>query len=331
MAPRKSSLAKTPARPDARRSPPGTEPKPIRVQTPPRQAPKRTRGPRIHRGLAVVVTGLLGLTLFGLPYYLSPAAERVRHPLHPWLKPSGYIGQSAGLLALAIFLFLWLYPLRKRFRWLAFTGAIARWLDVHVVFALPLPLLVAIHAGWRFDGVIGLGFWAMMVVWLSGVVGRYIYARIPRGKAGIELSIEEIALQRKVMLLDIADRSGLDAKLIEDTLAADPGPTTGLGFWGTLKQMVADDLARRRAARVLRRRIRMHHPQRRRGDRAAVREVLRLAKREMALTQQARMLQATHDLFRFWHVAHRPVAVTALVAVTIHVAVVVSLGATWLW
>jgi hypothetical protein len=30
-------------------------------------------------------------------------------------------------------------------------------------------------------------------------------------------------------------------------------------------------------------------------------------------------------------VAHRPVAVAALAAVVIHVAVVVSLGATWLW
>jgi hypothetical protein len=30
-------------------------------------------------------------------------------------------------------------------------------------------------------------------------------------------------------------------------------------------------------------------------------------------------------------VAHRPLAITALVAVIIHVAVVVSLGATWFW
>jgi hypothetical protein len=43
------------------------------------------------------------------------------------------------------------------------------------------------------------------------------------------------------------------------------------------------------------------------------------------------MLAATHRVFRFWHVAHRPVAVTALVAVVVHVVVVVAFGATWLW
>jgi hypothetical protein len=43
------------------------------------------------------------------------------------------------------------------------------------------------------------------------------------------------------------------------------------------------------------------------------------------------MLGATQNILRFWHVAHRPLAITALVAVLIHVAVVVSLGATWFW
>jgi hypothetical protein len=51
----------------------------------------------------------------------------------------------------------------------------------------------------------------------------------------------------------------------------------------------------------------------------------------MSLTQQARMLAATQRLFRFWHVAHRPFAITALVAVLVHVGVVVAMGATWFW
>jgi hypothetical protein len=66
-------------------------------------------------------------------------------------------------------------------------------------------------------------------------------------------------------------------------------------------------------------------------DPAAVRQVGRLASREAALSQQARMLSATQRVFRFWHVAHRPFAVTALIAVVVHVAVVVAFGATWFW
>ncbi len=262
-------------------------------------------------------------------YYLLPRAEQVRDPLHAWLRPSGYLGQGAGVLALLIFLFLWLYPLRKKFRWLAFTGAISKWLNVHALAALGLPLLVAAHATWQFGGVIGLGFWSMMVVWLSGIVGRYIYARIPRSQAGVELTIEEIAAQRQELLDDIAGLSGLDAREVEGLLAPDAAPTAGLSLWQTMRRMVSDDLARRRAAATLRQQIKQRRPMARRDDAAALKEVLRLANREMALVQQSRMLGATQNILRFWHVAHRPLAITALVAVIIHVVVVVSLGATW--
>jgi hypothetical protein len=274
---------------------------------------------------------LLAICVVGSPYYLLPVAERVRDPLHPWLKPAGYIGQSAGLLAIAIFVFLWLYPIRKKFRSLAWTGSIARWLDVHVLAALALPLLVAIHASWRFDGLIGLGFWAMMVVWASGVVGRYLYSRIPRSKAGVELTLEQIGARRQQLLEQIATSTGLAGQEIERALDTGPGPAGRPGIIRTLLCMVSDDLARRRAARRFRRLYRRSGPRRRRHDRQVLTWVLRLAKREMALTQQGRMLDATHGLFRWWHVLHRPVAVAALLAVMVHVAVVVALGATWLW
>ena len=302
----------------------------MRVQAVRPPMPVREPGPS-RWPLKLFLVTLGAICLGGWPYYASPMAARVRSPLHVWLKPSGYIGQSAGILALAIFIFLWLYPVRKKFRWLAFTGTIARWLNVHVLAALGLPLLVAIHAAWRFTGLIGLGFWSMMVVWASGLAGRYIYARIPRSKLGVELTIEEIGARRKELLEEIARASGLTPDLIDTTLAAGQAAASRRGLWGTLWRMVADDLARRRAARRLRRLWEARGPHRRKNDRQMLRAMLRLARREMALAQQARMLDATHDVFRYWHVLHRPVAIAALLAVLIHVAVVVALGATWLW
>ncbi len=308
---------------------------PLRLEPPERPSLAALAPPSAARrpGRAVVTLllfVLVAICVGGARYYLEPMAGRVRSPWHAWLKPSGYIGQSAGLLALALFLFLWLYPLRKKYRWLAFTGAISRWLNAHVLAALALPLLVAVHAAWRFGGVIGLGFWSMMVVWLSGIVGRYIYARIPRGKLGVELTREEIARRRTALLAQIAQQSGLDLATVEGILAPAPAAER-LGVLGTLKRMVADDFARRRAERRLRRLWDARGPRRRVADRAVIRSVMRLARQEVALAQQARMLDATHAVFRYWHVFHRPVAVAALVAVLVHVLVVVALGATWLW
>lgn len=294
-----------------------------------RPGPKPAEGASANWPLRVMLAALLLVNLLGLPYYTLSSEQRVRSPLHAWFKPSGYVGQSAGILALVIFVFLWLYPFRKKFRWLAFTGAVGRWLDVHVTTALTLPLLLAIHAAWRFEGLIGLGFASILVVCASGIVGRYLYSRIPRSRSGIELTREELTAERRSLLTVIAGATGINPQEIERSLNVNPAPYTGLGVVATLVHMVRDDLGRWRTARELTRRWSA-----RAGtaeDRAAVRRAVKLASREMALTQQSRMLESTQRLFRYWHVAHRPFALTALAAVMIHVAVVIALGVTWLW
>ncbi|MBL0179468.1 MAG: hypothetical protein IPP98_10140 [Gemmatimonadetes bacterium] len=60
-----------------------------------------------------VALPLAAVNLIGAPYYLEPMALRVRHPWHAMLRPSGTVGLTAGIIAVAIFIFLWLYPLRK--------------------------------------------------------------------------------------------------------------------------------------------------------------------------------------------------------------------------
>jgi len=290
--------------------------------------PHRARWSNTRRALLVSGAVLLIVNLVGLSYYLLQMGERVRHPLHPWMKPSGYVGQTAGILAFVMFLVMYMYPLRRRFRILAFTGPLNRWLDVHIVLGLLVPLLGAVHASWRFKGLIGLGYASMLLVSLSGVIGRYLYTRIPRGRSGLELTREEIERRRKDLLQQIASTTGIDVARLESVLQpsrADRG--TGLG--ATIKGMITDDVSRWRLSRRLRREWRRAAG--RRGDPAAVREALRLARREIALAQRVRMLNATQRVFRLWHVAHRPFSATAFAAVLIHVTVVIGLGVTWFW
>ena len=296
-----------------------------------RPAARDTRPPLASQRwpIVAILTTLAVVNVAGLPYYRLSLGDRARSPWHAWLRPSGVIGQSAGILALLIFVFLWLYPLRKKYRGLAFTGSIARWLDIHILAAIGLPLLLAIHASWRFDGIVGLGYFAMLIVCASGVVGRYLYVRIPRSRTGVASTRDEVAIERRALITDIAAETGLDPFVVEQTLSASAtGESTGV--LSTLGHLLSDDITRWRLTRALRKRLREM-----RGDRSlddeTIDRVVRLASREISLTQQLRMLDATQRVFRYWHVAHRPFAVTALVAVVVHVAVVVVVGATWFW
>jgi hypothetical protein len=273
-------------------------------------------------------------------YYRYPEAERLRLPMSVYFKPSGYVGQSAGVLALLIFVFLWLYPLRKRFRQLAWTGTMAKWLDIHILTALGMPLLLTLHAAWNFRGLIGLGFWSMMIVVASGIVGRYLYMRIPRSQAGVALTKEEVAKRRADILQQIADALQQDVASIEKSLAIGVTPPARQSLWVSFMMLVMADFQRWRMSRELRRRwkamlrnssfsFRVQRQKRVASERAALGKAVRLANKEMALEQQAKMLDATNSVFSFWHVAHRPFAVTAGIAVIVHVAVVIVVGVTW--
>lgn len=276
--------------------------------------------------LTLLLSVLVAINVLGAPYYLAPPSARPRHDWHAFLKPSGAVGQTAGILAFVIFVFLWLYPLRKKWRALAFTGAIARWLDVHVTTALGLPLLLTIHAAWRADGVIGLGFGAMLVVCASGVVGRYLYVRIPRAKNGAELTRDEVASERDATVRELADALGTTVDAVRTEITP-PTAAHGTSVLAVLEGLLLNDWRRWRHTRALSARW-----QSRPGvSRAVIRRAVKLAGREIALADQLRMLDATQRVFRYWHIAHKPFALTALVAVTVHVAVVIVMGATWFW
>ena len=97
-----------------------------------------------------------------------------------------------GFFGVALFLGIFLYPLRKHWPWLATIGSTRHWLDIHVLMGLTAPFIVAFHSTLKFKGIAGMAFWIMFAVSASGVVGRYLYAQIPRKMTTAELSMQEL-------------------------------------------------------------------------------------------------------------------------------------------
>lgn len=303
-------------------------------------APAKSVRPGTHRrggwGGRLFLTTLVALplaaTAIWLPYYLAPVGSRVRNPLHDLLRPSGDVGQGFGVLALALLLFLWIYPFRRMLGNARGLGSVGGWLRIHTFAGMAIPLIAAVHAGWRFSGLIGLGYFAMLIVSLSGYIGRYLYTRIPRSRTGIELTREEIAGRRRGLITEIADRLQRSPQDVERALetVARTAPVIAVGTRGTMSRLLSDDIARWRATGALRREWGASRPGARAVDPKTLRQAVRLARDEIRLAQQARLLEATQRIFRYWHVAHRPVAITGLLAVLIHVGVAFAMGRTWL-
>jgi hypothetical protein len=134
--------------------------------------------------------------------------------------------------------------------------------------------------------------------------------------------------QRRVALTaEIARKAGLDPAEVEEATASASGGEERKGMLATLGMLLAADLLRFRTVRKLRRRWgKQCHL-----DKRALREVTRLVRRQIRLTQQRRMIDGTRRIFRFWHVVHRPFSIMAFASVMIHVVAVVTMGVTWFW
>ncbi|MCU0914586.1 MAG: hypothetical protein MUC88_08495 [Planctomycetes bacterium] len=158
-----------------------------------------TRGRRLVRFCLSVSAGLLALGLatavavMEWGYYGLPPAERPFHVYHDLLRPSGHAGLPCGVVATTLFVLNLGYLIRKRlihFRWL---GSRRTWMSFHAVTGIAGGALVALHAAFRSTSALGvLALIALAITVASGVIGRYLYAKVPRSLEGRELEIEQV-------------------------------------------------------------------------------------------------------------------------------------------
>src|SRR6201987_94138 len=156
------------------------------------QDQERSHRRRVIAGYILFITLIVALTVHGFDYYSLGAADRPFSPKHHALRPSGRIGVNLGILGFAMFLVIFLYPLRKRWNWLRLQGNSKHWLDYHVILGIFAPFVIAFHSSFKFAGFAGMAFWIMVAVSISGIVGRYFYGQIPRNLKAAEMTQKEL-------------------------------------------------------------------------------------------------------------------------------------------
>ncbi len=93
---------------------------------------------------------------------------------------SSWVGHGIGIAGFVLMLMTaTLYSLRK-LRRDASWGSTASWLRFHMVTGLVGPYMVLLHTAMRFHGFAGLTMLLTVIVVASGLVGRFLYTRVPR-------------------------------------------------------------------------------------------------------------------------------------------------------
>ncbi len=274
----------------------------------------------------IVLLVLLAIINKGFQYYNVSLEERFFHPDHTTLKPSGFLGHGMGIVG-SLFMIIGVstYMARKRYRIFSRLGILKHWLEFHIFLCTLGPILVLFHTAFKFGGIVAISFWSMVAVFLSGIIGRFIYIQIPRTIEGRELSLSEVRNMKGDISQKLNDSSGLDEasrNVIADSIKAKTEFSQSNSIVRFIKRITDDRRSLRRVKTVLK------NNKLPKSQRSAI---LDLVKNEISLNRRIERLQLMQNLFKYWHVAHLPFALVMLVIMVIHVAVTIVFGYKWIF
>ncbi len=276
-------------------------------------------GERRLRTAAQVGYGAAALAVFvGWLYTRYYPIVDAKHGLGYWLGIAG-----ASLMATLL-----LYPLRKRVRFMHVLGATRHWFRMHMVFGVLGPVLILYHCNFAFGSLNDtVALVCTLLVAISGLVGRYVYAKVHVDLDGHRATLGELSAKARLTAADRPQAAALVPQLLKRLTAYDQivltPPRSALASlllpmklavqtrwtafrltWYARGQLRAQ--ARRSAV------IRAERPRLQRAVARFVREHLRRVRRVAEFGSYERM-------FSVWHVFHLPFFYMLVVAALIHV------------
>jgi hypothetical protein len=248
----------------------------------------------------IVLAAIVWLGYMGYAYYRLPVEgiARVDHPLYGLLRPNGFIGHGLGIVGtLLIVIGLFAYMARKRIKIFSRWGILKYWLEAHIFLCSLGFVMVTFHTSFKFGGLISIGYWSLTVVFLSGMVGRFLYIQIPRSIEGRELSIKEIIELKNKLDDELNEKYGIRVSELKKVKLSE-----------VKQDLISNNVSRREFNKIR-----------------------RLLRRERILRWRIKRLDRIRELFKHWHVIHLPFALIMLIIMVIHVGVALYFGYSWIF
>ncbi|MDH3221468.1 MAG: hypothetical protein OEO19_18205 [Gammaproteobacteria bacterium] len=221
------------------------------------------------------------------------------------------IGYWFGIIGGSMMLLIMAYPLRKRIRSWSSAGSVKSWFRLHMILGIVGPVIIIFHSGFKLGSFnSSVAFFSMIIVAVSGILGRYWYQRIHHGLYGSKIRFEELYSNEDLSAQLLRDSGSIDASIADEF------------------EQVAAELTHRHTG--VNRSLRFYRKMRARIDRLR-RQVSRskLGKPEKKVMYlRLKHLRAICKLgineirFSYWHVLHIPLLVMLVLSSLIHVAVV---------
>lgn len=276
-------------------------------------------GLNVRRTTILIVVALCLFAFFALAWVVSTQA---------FYKPGSDFGYNLGLVGGLLMLSLLFYPLRKRWRFIERIGSMEGWFRYHMVAGILGPVLVLFHSTFQTHSMNGAAaFYSMLLVALSGVVGRFFYRHVHQGLYGRQLTLADTQAELEASIEGMGSVFALQPDIEPRMQAFREDAFRPLGslharIWRFLtlrwRSKALSQEIRRDAKRVLK-----HLGKAQKIPKAELILSYRLARSQIdnfldAVIKTAQF-QGWERLFSFWHVIHIPFLYLLVLSGVFHV------------
>ncbi len=247
------------------------------------------------------------------------------------LKAGSGVGYYFGYVGGVMMLLMLLYPIRKHAAWARGWGPLRYWFMMHMVFGIGGPTLVLFHSTFHVKSLnAAVALYSMLLVAVSGVIGRFIYKRVHHGLYGRQSNLGELqksvdSIQEKVGKVSavLIEATGVGEKLIqfrdmafakESALSIRMWKFMALG-WRRRKLVKTCRQELQRAVALLANTQGWDKQQQNRQFQLVASGVSDY----LDAVQQVTQFAAYERLFRLWHILHTPIVWLLAISGFVHV------------
>lgn len=138
------------------------------------------------------------------------------------VEPDQGLGYWLGIAGASLMATLLLYPLRKRLRLMRMLGATRHWFRMHMVLGVVGPVLILYHCNFQFGSLnSNVALICTLLVAGSGLIGRYIYAKIHVDLDGHRATLRELTARAQISAEEKTWASAFAPQLLERLTAFD--------------------------------------------------------------------------------------------------------------
>lgn len=218
----------------------------------------------------------------------------------------GYVGTV--LMAIAA-----IYPMWRRMSGFRAIASNKVWFEFHLMTGTVGPLFIVLHSAFKLDNWVASAFWSMIIVAISGAVGRYLYTQMPELLNG--RALEEVDHRKAFSNFRLKYPQAV--KTAEDEIARHRrrahDVSQNAGLWRSLLWIMGEDL--KRPSRKFFRKIAL----REQAPRRVAKELGARTARLILIERRQVLLPRAQLVLHSWKKVHVPFTVILTVLSAVHI------------